>query len=141
MSTCCRVYLVCFQTVNFILQILVQQVFESIRQFCQFIFRFYLFLLLFCFCGRKFVAGRESSREQSFPCRATKTLSQQTSRFVADWTIVSFLETFFACYCTKIIVPVLNFWFVSSRAVKILLIRFKSNFFLLTCRDKLNSCD
>ena len=42
-----------FQTVNFILQIVAQQVFESIRQFFQFIFQFYFF-----FCGRKFVAGR-----------------------------------------------------------------------------------
>ena len=32
-----------FQTVNFILQIVVQQVFELIRQFCQFIFQFYFF--------------------------------------------------------------------------------------------------
>ena len=92
-----------FQTVNFLLQIVAQQVFESIRQFFQLIFQFYFF------AGESLLRDVEFSRDQSFPCRATKTLSQQTSRFVADWTIVSFLEIFLAFYRTKIIVSSTQF--------------------------------
>ena len=72
-----------FQTVNFIFQIVAQQVLESIRQFCQFISRF-------CFCGRKFVAGSGIPKGPKFSVHSHK-LSPQRSRFVADWTDWLFL--------------------------------------------------
>ena len=55
--------------------------------------------------------------DQSFPCIATKTLSEQRSCFPADWTIASFLEIFLAFYCQyKIIVkPFQRVHFVCSQ--------------------------